>query len=440
MIAIRKKFVVKLMLNYASRFRGQHFTRIVAFAATAVIFNCQTAFAQQSGAGEPDDVAGTRVQPDYDAAGISLGSILLKPTLAIAPDFNSNIFAEETDAERDISVSITPALTASLNKPGQNISLYGEVKARRYLKFEGQNDEQYRVEARAFQELPSNISVSTNIGFAETTAARGTFENDLQVGDPLRQRDFRTSAGVTKWFNRLKVDGTFSASRFEFSDVDLGGGIAVDQSFRNGSRVGGTFGLGYEVSPLLTFQIRGGYDEYDYNEVRSLFDRDAKSYLGTVGVRYEITRLLIAQFDAGLREYKFKNPAFADIRGLSLSGRLRWYPTPLISVKMDLNQSTTTSAFDSVSAVTVTDFKLSADYEYRRNIILTGQAQAALEEYGGIGANAKRYSLTARATWKLNRRLAVSGFAGLNGRTLSGSPLIPSYTAAQTGVSFRLAI
>jgi hypothetical protein len=427
-------------LKPQAELRPKSFPRLFFIAAMAVCFDSNIAFAQQTGAPEPEDVAGNRSQPEYDSLGISLGSVTLKPTLAVTPDFNSNIFAGRSNEQSDASVSVTPALSASLKKQGQSLSLFAEMKARRYIRFDDQNDEQYRIEGNAFRELPSNITVTANIGWAETTAARGTFENDLQVGGPIKQRDFRTALTVAKRFNRLNIDGSFNASRFEFGDVELGSGVTVDQSFRDGSRFGGKLGVSYEVSPIISVRMNGSQDVYDYNDSRPLFDRDAKAYSATLGVRYELTRLLVAQFDAGLREYKFKNPSYGDIRGVALSARLRWYPTPLISVRMDLGQSTTTSAFDSVSAVTVTDFKLASDYEYRRNIIVTGEVQAALEEYGGLGANAKRFALVARANWKLNRRLAISGYATINKRTGSGSPLIPSYTAVQTGVNFKLAL
>jgi hypothetical protein len=428
------------MLKPIAKQGAKRFSRLLFSAAIALLLDSNIAFAQAIGALEPDDVAGNRVQPEYDSLGISLGSVTLKPTLAVTPVFNSNVFAAQSAKQSDATLSVTPALSASLKKQGQAISIYAEMKVRRNIQFNDQNDEQYRIEANVFRELPSSMTVAANFGWAETTAARGTFENDLQIGGPIKQHDFRTQFALSKRFNRVSIDGSVNVSRFTFGDVDLGSGGTVDQSFRNGRRVGGKFGISYELSPLMAIRINSSHDVYDYHETRPLLDRDAKAYSATLGVRYEVTRLLTAQFDAGLRAYKFKNPLYSNIHGLALSARFRWYPTQLVSVRIDLGQSTTTSAFDSVSAVTVTDFKLACDYEYRRNIVLTGEAQVTLEEYGGLGANAKRVALVTRANWKLARWLSMSGYASFNTRMRSGFALIPAYTAVQTGVGFRFAL
>ena len=423
-----------------SRASLNRFWQLRAMVLVSMLVESHVAFAQQSILTEPADVAGNRSQPDYDPMGLELGSFLLRPTLSISPDFNSNVFTQEDHPESDASLTITPTITATLRTPGQAFAATAQMKARRYASFNGQNDEQYRLEASGFAELPESITLTTNVGWSESTASRGSFENNLQIGPPLKKRDFNSSIFLKKQFNRLSIDGAFTASKFSYEDVRLDSGVTIDQSFRDGHRVGGRVGVAYGVSPLLSFQVKGSYDSFDYNEPRSLFNRDADGYSLTVGMRYELTRLLVAEIDAGLRRHKFKNATFPDIEGLALSSNLRWYPTPLVSVRMDLGQSTTTSSFDAVSAVTVTNFKLSSDYEYRRNIVLSGEIQGALEEYQGINAEAKLISITGRADWKLNRLLALRGHCTFNVRTGSGSPLVPSYNALKAGVSVILAI
>jgi len=424
-------------ISRASLIRFWHLPVIVP---ALMLVESNVAFAQQSILTEPADVAGNRPQPDYEPMGLKVGSLRLRPTLSISPVFNSNVFTQENYPESDASLTITPAITATLRNPGQTFAARAQMKARRYASFNGQNDEQYRLEASGFAELPDSITLTTNVGWSESTASRGSFENDLQIGAPLKKRDFNSSVFLKQQFNRLSIDGTITASKFSYDDVRLNSGVTIDQSFRDGHRVGGRVGIAYGVSPLLSLLVKGSYDSFDYNEPRPLFNRDADGYSLTAGMRYELTRLLVAEIDVGLRRHKFKNAAFPDIEGLALSANLRWYPTPLVSVRTDLGQSTTTSSFDAVSAVTVTNFKLGSDYEYRRNIILSGELQGTLEEYQGINADAKRISITGRADWKLNRLLALRGHCTFDVRADSGSPLVPSYNALKAGISVVLAI
>lgn len=389
---------------------------------------------------EPNDVAGNRPQPAYDPIGIRAGKLMIRPSLTVSPDFTSNLFTTADDTKSDASVSIVPAIAAAISEPGANFALYGEARFRRYATYASQDDEQFRIDASGSTELPSGFVLNAGIGWADTTAGRGTVANDLTVGDPLKMRELRSRVSLRKTFNRLYASIGLSATRSTYEDVDLDDGSTIDQSFRNSRRSGGTFTLGYEVSPLLALQTRATYDVYRYNDPRPFTNRDAEGYSIGIGLRYQITQLLTAEFNAGLRQHKFDNPLFAKIKGVALFGRLRWYPTPLISVRADLAQSTSTSTLDQVSAVTVTDLTLGADYEFRRNVLVTAETALAFEDYGQIGLQAKRLSLTARVEWKANRRLRVGGYATLNGRFGSGAGPIRDYSAAQTGVRMTLAL
>ena len=389
---------------------------------------------------EPDDVAGNRPQPAYDPIGIRAGKLMIRPGLTVSPDFASNLFATADDPKSDASISIVPTIAAAITEPGANFTLFGEARIRRHATYASQDDEQFRVDASGSTELPSGFLLNAGIGWSDTTAGRGTVANDLTVGDPLKMRELRSRVSLRKSFNRLYASIGLSAARSTYGDVDLDDGSAIDQSFRNSRRIGGTLTLGYEVSPLLALQTRATYDVYRYSDPRPLSDRDAESYSIGVGLRYQITQLLTAEFTAGLRQHKFDNPLFAKIKGAALFGRLRWYPTPLISVRADLAQSTSTSTLDQVSAVTVTDFTLGADYEFRRNVLITAETGLAFEDYGQIGLQAKRLSLTGRAEWKANRWLRVGGYATLNSRFGTGSGPIRDYSAVQTGVRMTLAL
>lgn len=389
---------------------------------------------------EPNDVAGNRPQPGYDPVGIRAGKLMIRPSLIIAPDFSSNVFTTANDPRSDTSVSIVPTITAAITEPGASFSLYGEARIRRYATYSTQDDEQFRLDAGGSTELPSGFLLSAGIGWADTTAARGTVANDLSVGDPLKMRELRSRISLRKSFNRLYASIGLSAARSTYEDVELDDGSIVDQSFRNSRRSGSNLTLGYEVSPLLALETRATYDLYRYNDPRPLSNRDAESYSVGVGLRYQITQLFTAEFNAGIRQHKFDNPLFANIKGVALFGRLRWYPTPLISVRADLAQSTSTSTLDQVSAVTITDLTLGADYEFRRNVLVTAETAVAFEDYGQIGLQAKRLSLTGRVEWKVNRWLRAGGYATFNSRFGAGSGPIRDYSAAQTGVRMTLAL
>lgn len=397
------------------------------------------ASAQVATDADPTDSAGNRPQVAYDASGVSFGNVVVFPAISLTGGYDSNVFARENDVVADSSVTVTPKVRAEFNHPGASLSFSGQARIRRYAQLTRQNDEQYNVDLQGALEVSRSTNIAGNFTWARSTVTRGTFENGLQVGDPLREEEMTGSLTGVQRFNRLQVRGTLSADWFRFDNIRLDDGTTVDQSFRNGSKLSGALRLAYEISPRFSLTAQSNIDRYDYLDSRPLRYRDAVGSTFTAGGRYEITRLLIVDLGAGVRHYNFKNPLFPDISGLALNGRVRWYPTPLVTLRFDLSQSVSTSSFDSVSAVTVTSAGLSGDYEFRRNVIVSGSITESHEQYGGIGLSSDYLSLTGHVNWKLNRWLRLDGQTTYESRTRSAPGLIPIFNAWRFQVSLTFA-
>lgn len=409
-------------------FAGSGSTRkaLVWLAAILTLAMPHTAIAQGLNMPDLPDTAGNRAQPDYDPAGISLGSIVVRPSISATSSWDSNVFARESGAVSDSVASLAFAASAASDKPGRTWSLRSEARIRRYARLHGQNDEQYSAHGQFGWEFGAATRVSGDVDFSRSSVSRGTFENGLQVGSPLRQSRLVTNLRGVHRFNRLSIDLGASYQLSRFDDVALDDGSRIDQSFRNGERLGGLVGLSYEVRPQFTLQVQGTVDRFSYED-NSPTNRDAKAYAVTLGGRYEVTRLFYIQLGAGLRRHAFDNASYPDISGVALTGRARWYPTPLVSLNLDLTQSTTTSTFDAVSAVTATRASLGADYEIRRNIVASADLAVTQEDYGQLNGSARRYELTGQAVWKLNRWLRLSGRANYERRTRSVEGLVPRF-------------
>lgn len=400
---------------------------LAILCCSAAILCPESGLAQSLPSPESNDVAGNRPQPAYDAGGISVSGIRVFPSLAITSAADSNVLTRSTGEQSDIATTIAPNVRAVWERPDSQISLSGDMRIRRYFSLTRQNDEQYGVEASANYQPTGSTRLSSSMAWSRNTATRGTFENGLQVGGPLIQTQFSSRFGIAQQFNRLAVTANLSGERFEFDEVVLDDGTTIDQRFRNGRKLGGSLGLSFEVGPRLSLVAQGNVDKFQYNDNRLAFDRDATGFGATGGLRYEVTRLLLAEAGIGFRKHRFQNPAFSDISGVGLNGRLRWYPTRLISVRFDLSQSTTTSSFDAVSAVNVTTAKLNADYELRRNILITGNLDYSYEDYGTVGGKSQLVTATGQVSWKVNRWMRMSGRVSYDRRFSSGGSIAPTF-------------
>jgi hypothetical protein len=388
---------------------------------------------------EPADTAGNRVQPAYDPVGIRRGPITIWPSLAVTGTYDSNVFAREDNAISDFSLTMVPSVRVTYDRPRANASFTTNVRLRRYATLTEQDDEQYRANLRGDMELGSTTRLGASLGWARSTVSRGSSENGLQNGSPLRQSKWTASTRLSTRFNRLAVTASADAERFRFNNVRLDDGTVIDQSFRNGSTLGGALGLAYSVGPRFALVAQGSATKFDYRDPRPTSNRDAMDYSLSAGGRYEITELLFAELTAGIREHDFRGAAFTDVSGLALSGRLRWYPTPLLSLRADLGQRVTTSSFDSVSAVTITSAKLSGDYELRRNLLLSADAEFSNERFSGVGGNSQGMRLGGGAEWKANRWFHLEGSLHYERRTRSVEAIAPEYDGVRVLLTARIA-
>jgi len=424
--------------NNATRFAVVACGPSILFCGGALL-PLDVAIAQDMHGSEPADTAGNRAQPAYDAVGIRLGSIRVLPTLGLTGSWDSNVLASSDDAVSDFSATLVPAVRAEWNNPRRQISLNGEMRIRRYAELHRQNDEQYRAQAAARFEISDNTAISANLGWANVTATRGTFENGFQVGDPLRMREVNADLSVLQRFNRLTVVASASASRFRYGDVRLDDGTSIDQSFRNGHQIGGSLRARYVVGPRLSLVSRVTANKFDYSDPDPLTNRNATAYAVTGGISYELTQLLEAEVDAGIQKHNFRNPAFGDISGLALNARLRWYPTPLLTVRFDVSQRTTTSSFNATSAVAVTSGRLAADYELRRNLLISADVNYSHEKYGAGDNVSGLLTLSGQAAWKANRWLRVTGRASYDRRGSNSDVTIPEFDALRFMLTLTVA-
>lgn len=410
----------------------------ITAAIVAAFGTSQAAAAAGVNEVEPDDTAGNRAQPAFDADGVRIGGFVVYPDVMLSANYESNIYASDTNIVSDLAVTVAPQIAITRNDPGSRYQVNAQAQFRRYLSNSSLNDEQYHLYGAGFRELNTRTIVSGSFNVSRLTAERGTYQNDLTIGGPLREFVLEGQIGVNQRFNRVRVEGTGHYNRARFSDVALGNGAFLDQSFRDQGTAGITAAMLYDMSPRFGLEARGSFDKLKYVDQRPAFNRDATSYSVTGGAHYELSQLLTIAGGIGLRDHNFQNPGFRSIRGVALYGKVRWYPTPLISLRFDLTQTTSSSAFDQVSAVSVTEGRSSFDYEYRRNVIISGNVSLSNDHYGEVSATSRRVSVGTQVAWKANKVVRITGTAGFESRSQAAAGFIPGYNSFRVGLSVTL--
>jgi len=401
----------------------------LGLAATFLQMHGGAAHAQDLNPSDAPETAGNRPQPGYDPLGMRVGGATIYPSIALSSAYDSNVLAASTDVQSDLSLILTPAIRVNAENPNRTFGFNAYARIRRYSELHRQNDEQYFASALARHNIGTSGSVEANASWSLTSPSRGTYENSLQNGDPLREKRLTAKAAGTYRFNRLKLRGQVTGEKFNYDDVMLDDGTLIDQTYRNGHRIGGSLEAYYALGSRFSLVVQGSVNDFDYKDKNPLRNRNARGTSITAGGLYEITSLFNVQLGVGRRVHNFDNPLFEDISGLALNGKLRWYPTPLLSVRLDLEQSTETSSYDLVSAVNVSSAILQTDYELRRNNVISARMEYSYEQYGGLDTNSKFMSAAVQSNWKINRWMRVTGSLAYERRTSADRLAIPEFDA-----------
>lgn len=388
---------------------------------------------------EPDDVPGRRVIPEYTAIGYDMAGFDVLPTVTFGARFDDNIFSRTTVKESDIILQAEPKLHISRENRVNNIILDASARTSTYLKLTDQDSTEYRFEATYVHGTSTPDSITINTGYRREAIQRGTVENDLVGGEPLMRRILHGSLTGRKQFNRLAIDGQvlIVRQRHESTDDTLGG--VLDQRFRNVTRYGLHSVVAYDVSGKTAAFASVEYDRFDYADRSLPITRDASSWSGTIGIRYEVTRLLYAQLGLGYRTYDFKDPQFPAIKGLAVSGHLRYFPSRLLAIRAIIEQTNTTSPYDLIGAVTLTTAKIETEYEMRRNLSWLASARVTFEDYGDADYSARRIEFNAGPRLRLNRWLSADANVGYAHRFVDGAAPFEPYSQFYGMVSLTFA-
>ena len=160
---------------------------------------------------------------------------------------------------------------------------------------------------------------------------------------------------------------------------------------------------------------------------------DSQGYRALSGFTVELTNLISAEFGAGYVQQRFVDPTIGTIEGPTYRARLTWRPTRLLDVHFNAEQLVTQTADTSSVGVLANALQLGADYELRRNIILSLAAGYESDQF--FGQLRKDHVITSDASVKylLNRFGAISVFHRYTARN-SDNPAF-SYDKNQVGIN-----
>lgn len=414
---------------------GMRFGMLVAGAAAPLAAQSPGGFRSLADAAGSDAVQ-QRGRPAYDAIGIDVGGFRLMPTARARVSYDDNIFNSGAVRLRDTVFTLRPAATLASQWSRHGISIAADASIERYARNSIANADQYGVTANGRYDVSRSVVLGLVARHARMVEPRGTLGEIAIGGEPSRYDTDTATATATLLLPLVNLAASAGLSRVDYSDVRLGDGATLSQSFRDRRQHDLGLRADVPIGPGLRLFASGSWNDQRYGERIGGIDQDSRGYNLLGGIGFGVTDLISGEVGLGYIAQRYRQPGFGTIGGLSYNARMTWNPTRLTTVSLRANRAIQQSPFIDQSGVTQDRADLTADHELLRNLILSATAGLVRERYEA-GRTDRRFSLNAGARLLVNRGLELGVEAGHRRQTSSGRFARP-YGGSSVSVSILL--
>jgi hypothetical protein len=373
-----------------------------------------------------------RQQPGYEPIGIRAGSWLFSPALISGGFYDSNVFSSNTNKRSDVAAVFEPSLRAHTLWDRNGIDLRLAAQETVYRQNPGLDQTNASLKGNAWFDIAHDLAVLTNFQVAHLNEGVGTLSSPANAVRPTPYNLLSGDVSLRKEFNRLTASIGFRTDSYDYQSTRAQNGTVINQDSRDGQIYSIHSRIDYAFSSRL-----GWFTSVEGNErnIRGVPGQplDSQGYRALSGVTVAMSNLLTGEFGAGYVQQKFVDPTIGTIEGPTYRARLTWRPTRLLDVHFNAEQLVTETADTSSVGVLANAVQLGADYELRRNVIVSVAAGYETDKFFGQLRKDRVATTDESIKYLLSRYGAIS----LYHRYINRNSDIPafSYDKHQVGIN-----
>lgn len=343
-----------------------------------------------------------RAPVNYLPLGVPIGSFVLFPTLDLETGYDSNITASNADEKESWLFTVRPAFDLRSDWARHFLAVDGYFESTSYARYSEADYENYGAGTRGRIDVTGDFNIGGYARYAHLNELPGEDETNVNnLGNPLPYDQVTAGASFDKQFNRIWTTGAFD---FRYRDFDNWlDGEPTDQSYRDGNDYRLSGRVGYEISPLTSLFVGGSYHWFNMQNA----DYNATEYKAIGGVQIEPSRLTRGEAFIGYYNWSSDNGYLQGNSGLTFGANLQWFLSPLVTATFTAGQQVLTSNYEydgiSGSAVVSSSAGIRLDYEFRRNIVLSGWFDYLNQDYDAYPRVDNQYVVGAELRYFINR-------------------------------------
>jgi len=361
-----------------------------------------------------------RARPDYDPIGIHAGSFVLRPRVETGLGYDSNIYLMKQDKTDAAYAVLAPSLQASSAWSRHALNFTASTNLRRYFGESDRNETTWNAGTLGRLDLTSSFSLTGEAQFAKL--AENTLSGAIasqQAAFSRYRRDYYSLRGEYRsgqLRSFLKADETV----FRFSDMNLSDGTFIDQGDRdrNVKRVVGQ--VEYAFTPSVSAYGQGTYDWTNYDRALLLSgddNRDSEAYRMIAGFNFDLAGMMRGTLGAGYIRRNFDSVLYRTVSGLSVEGRVEFFPSELTTVTVQAQRLLEDSNINQTTAFFSNTLSTRVDHELLRNLILNARGELEYQDYLNSDRHNWLYRASTGARYLVDNRFSVALNAQYASRT-----------------------
>lgn len=340
-----------------------------------------------------------RSQADFDAEAIRAGSFDIWSNLGLSAEYNDNIFFEENGPDDDTVVHIRPDVVARSDWTSHALNAGVQVDHKEYVSNDSETSTDYNAFVDGRLDVRRTFALIGSVNVAHVTEPRYEPGNE----DDAEQAEYDAlgaSVGARFRNDRIEIEGRAGTTERDFNTFYDYRDFTENSLFARAS---------YAVSPDVALFVQGERSEQDYDLPGTITDpsRDGSRMNVQVGASFELQAPFRGEIAIGSVEEDKDDPAWADTDGISVDGRVLWFPTQITTVTFRANQGVSDPGIRDVASAESTSYGVRVDHELRRNIIIFGDVGYGKYTYEGDSYDREDDYTTFQAgfAYKINKRM-----------------------------------
>lgn len=386
-----------------------------------------------------------RTQPKFDPEPVRLGAFLVDSSLQAGVTATDNALASQTDEESDLIVRLGGAASLKTNWAVHEIAADVSAFRNEYLDLGDESSNDIRASLRGRLDATRDVSLYGAVFAEDRAEPRTALADSIGLDRPVELTRVGFTVGANYVNDRVRWTNEAGWAEMNYKDGKRAGtNVNFDQDYRDRSEITARTRLSYAVTPDFAVYGQAVGRDLQYNKVQllggDLRKRDSKGYTIAAGIDFELQSLIRGDINVGFLNENKDNPFFEDVDGLSVDGRMQWFPTRLTTVGFNAGRSVVDiGVLESPSAVqTIVGARV--DHELRRNIILSAYGNVQNYDYEEIDRKDEVFDLGVGATYKVNKRVHLEAFARRLDRNGSGADFsgTSTFDVNQVGVGVKV--